>query len=96
MKHDGEMSPKQRALRQRIASVSGKLGAARRQSKPDYDPREATAKARSARWAKLLAAVDPDAKMTEEEREEKAGKLWRSQMLEGQLKRAQKELRKAG
>jgi hypothetical protein len=75
--------------------VSGQLGAARRQSKPGYDPNQATAAARSARWNKLLTAVDPEGKLPEQEREERARKLWHSQMLEGQLKRAQAQLKEA-
>jgi hypothetical protein len=96
MKQDGELSPERAALLQRIASLSGRVGAARRQAQPGYSGQEATAAARGAYWQRLLDEADPEGRMSSEEREAHARALWRQRMAEGQLKKAQAKLKKAG
>lgn len=93
-KSNGELSPERRALLQRIASISGKIGSHKRCSQPGYNGKEATAKAQAAFWAKLMAEVDPDEQMAPDERMVAAKHLWKSKMLQGQLKRAQNQLKK--
>jgi hypothetical protein len=91
-----ELTPKQRALRQRIASLSGRIGATARTMKEGYDGKEAMRPATEAYWLKLEAECDPRHELGADERRAKAKKLWQTRMLAGQLKRAQKALKKAG
>jgi hypothetical protein len=95
MKDNGELSPQRKALRQRIASLSGKVGAARRQSKPGYSGLEATRPATEAFWTKRMDRVDPNHALMPDERMRLAKKLWQAEMNLAKLQRAQAELRKA-
>jgi hypothetical protein len=95
MKSDGELSPRQRALRSRISSLAGRIAANKRVAQADYDGRAATRPASEAYWLRLDSEVDPRGELEPSVRREKAKKLWQSRMLEGQLRRAQKALRKA-
>jgi hypothetical protein len=90
-----DLTPRQLALRQRIASISGRIAANRRIAQPDYDGRAATRAATDAYWLRLDAEVDPQGLLDTGTRRAKAKKLFQARMLEGQLKRAQKALRKA-
>lgn len=91
-----ELTPKQKALRQRIAVMSGRIGGVSRTLRPGYDGREATKPATEAYWARLEAEVDPDGVMSADKRRREAKKLWRLRMEQAQLKRAQAQMRKAG
>lgn len=91
-----EPTPAQKALRQRIASLSGRIAANRRAAAPGYDGKAATAPAKTAYWGKLMAEVDPNEELPEDERLARAKRLWQVRMDEGKLKRARNALRKAG
>jgi hypothetical protein len=83
------------ALRRRIARLSGRSAANRRQACPGYDGIAATSAAKAAFWAKLMHEVDPEEKLPLDERLHKAKLLWRSRMDEAKLVKARKALRRA-
>ena len=95
-KHDGELSPQRKALKQRIASLAGRVGATARTLQPGYDPKEAVRPATEGYWLKLDSEVDPRHELPADERRAKAKRLWRMKMEQAKLKRAQAALRKAG
>lgn len=96
MKDKGELSPRRKALRSRIASLAGRVGAASRIAKAGYDGKEATKPASAAYWNKLMDQCDPQHELEPDERMAKAKQLWQLNMQKAQLKRARAALRKAG
>jgi len=89
-----DLSPERAALMRRIASAAGRKGANLRASRPDYDPKEATKPASAGYWAKLEDEVDPDGKLSPDERRTKAKRRWKARMDDAKLQADRKRLRR--
>ena len=61
--------------------TSGRIGGLTRASKPDYDGHEATAPAFKGLLAKFLREADPEGKLPEAERQQKADRLLHIHMI---------------
>ncbi len=93
------VSPTVTAARKRLKTLRAKAAARKRVARPDYDPKKATQACRAGFWAKLMAEVDPDSRLSEADRLHKAKSLFAARMYEARankLARSIRTMRKAG
>lgn len=80
-----DLTPEERVLRSRMASLAGQIGAYTRIAQPSYNGREATKAAHAALWAKYYNEVDPEQELPAPERERRAKAAWQRDMARAKL-----------
>lgn len=73
-----------------IKSLQMQVAALIRTTQPDYDPTEATKPARDAAWEYWRRLVDPEGRLSEDERNKRAARRRKAAMLQGKIEAKKK------